>query len=421
MELKRIIAKDLRSATEMAVAQYGQDTLVISHEMVGGKTEIIIAVDVQADAETLLDGRPSTASSAITPCAADPQAFESALQSEMGGTPESDRDALRAREIVDLVRQEMASLRKELQISTRAQPVMAPMNLNPVARQIDRALEADHAPIGLRMLLSEELSQASDLAAGLSQLQSILLSTVGDRAALRGPLTGFHALMGPSGAGKTTMLAKLARQSAEAFGADSVTVISWSETRPGAWQQLQLSCARIGVDCMRCQDPAFLPTLLEEVGPRSAVFIDTPGTELTRHRQLLQQLAPEAALHIVLPADVATHQAERLLRGFPWQSLMLTKADEAHHVWGVIQALSHVPTILWHQASNGEATQNIQEMSVQNLVGFALERLQSQSLVVSLPTPHLGEDRMGAGLDETTSSAWALAQRAGHARDSRYS
>ncbi|MEY3942846.1 MAG: Signal recognition particle 54 kDa protein, partial [Pseudomonadota bacterium] len=43
MELKRILARDLRAATEKAVSLYGTDALVVSHEQVNGQTEVIVA------------------------------------------------------------------------------------------------------------------------------------------------------------------------------------------------------------------------------------------------------------------------------------------------------------------------------------------------------------------------------------------
>ncbi|MEY3572592.1 MAG: Signal recognition particle 54 kDa protein [Pseudomonadota bacterium] len=424
MELKRIIAKDLRAATEMAVAQYGPDTLVISHEMVGGKTEVIVAVDVSPDASTLIEGRPGR----TEPRGGFPQSgqagFDQALTHELHGTEPSDtsdRNAIRAREIVDLVRQEMAALKQELQLANRAQPLMAPMTQNPIARQLDRALEHDHAPLGLRMLLSEELSAVDSMAEALSRLGEILQATIGARAPLSGPLAGFHAIMGPSGSGKTTMITKLANQAAETYGADRVAVISWADNRAGAWQQIQLGCARIGIDCFRSQDPGFLPTLLEEIGHKACVLIDTPGTELSRYRQLLQEISPESALHLVLPADVATHQAERLLRGHPWQSLMLTKLDEAHHVWGTIQALSHVPTVLWERASMGESLTAWQDMSVADLVRFAIDRLSSLATLSPSESEFRRADRMSIPDANPSASAWVMTQQAGRTMDRRYS
>ena len=49
MELKRIVAQDLRSATQEAVRLYGPNTLVVSSERIKGKMEVIAAVDLKPD------------------------------------------------------------------------------------------------------------------------------------------------------------------------------------------------------------------------------------------------------------------------------------------------------------------------------------------------------------------------------------
>ena len=54
MELKRILARDTRSATEQAIALYGKDVLIISNHRVGGQTELVIALEV----ETFNGSRP---------------------------------------------------------------------------------------------------------------------------------------------------------------------------------------------------------------------------------------------------------------------------------------------------------------------------------------------------------------------------
>lgn len=49
MELKRILAKDIRRATEKAVALYGKDVLFVSNSKVNGMTEVIVAVEVEPE------------------------------------------------------------------------------------------------------------------------------------------------------------------------------------------------------------------------------------------------------------------------------------------------------------------------------------------------------------------------------------
>ena len=48
MELKRILARDTRSAMEQAIKTYGPDVLVISNHQVGGQTELVVAIEAPA-------------------------------------------------------------------------------------------------------------------------------------------------------------------------------------------------------------------------------------------------------------------------------------------------------------------------------------------------------------------------------------
>lgn len=57
MELKRILARDTRSAMEQAIKTYGPDVLVISNHQVAGQTELVVAIEVPLEAT---DERPSS-------------------------------------------------------------------------------------------------------------------------------------------------------------------------------------------------------------------------------------------------------------------------------------------------------------------------------------------------------------------------
>ena len=46
MQLKRILAKDRRTAMELATARYGKDVLVVSSQSVAGQIELVVALDV---------------------------------------------------------------------------------------------------------------------------------------------------------------------------------------------------------------------------------------------------------------------------------------------------------------------------------------------------------------------------------------
>ena len=65
MELKRILARDTRSANEKAMQLYGNDVLVISTQQVGDQTELIVAIDDRGGDN--LSSRPGADSSSNAP------------------------------------------------------------------------------------------------------------------------------------------------------------------------------------------------------------------------------------------------------------------------------------------------------------------------------------------------------------------
>ena len=55
MELQRILAKDSRSAMDQVNKLFGQDALVISNKRAKNKTELIVAVDLENNANEALE------------------------------------------------------------------------------------------------------------------------------------------------------------------------------------------------------------------------------------------------------------------------------------------------------------------------------------------------------------------------------
>lgn len=419
MELRRILARDLRAATEKAVGLYGKDALVISHEQVNGQTEVIVAVDLEADPMTLrVADREFLEPAVSTPERVEPSfapiKFGETLHRELHAietaVPEapaddSGRDQIRAREIVDLVRQEMAILRRDLRLSHSMGGLGTPL-LGGLAAQFDRALQADHTPIGLRMLITDHIQSANNSQMAISQTEALLLSSMGS-ITHEGPLAGIHVVMGPSGAGKTTTVAKLAAEAAQSMGTDQVAVLSWCDTRLGAWAQIQMGCSRLGVDCFRAQETSLLMPLLEELRGRACVIIDTPGIEMARHRTRLEELIPEAIFHLALPLDAASHQVEGLLKKHGWSSLMITKVDEAVHGWGLIAALCQRPVALYPFTGGQADGTGRQPFGTARLARLAVDHLAGE---LAHQAKQAENDRMGSATVQLAQAAQTVLQ-----------
>lgn len=437
MELRRILARDLRAATEKAVALYGDNVLVISNDQVHGQTEVIVAVELEPDplamrlADRENDSMPTERTdreSRLEP-RFEPLAFGEALNDALASretadendTPEqtysrktvakktanarvaakeeaeqsAGRDQIRAREIVDLVRQEMAILRRDLRLG-QSLAVWGQPALSGVAQQFDQALSASHAPLALRTLITSQAEAHDNVQIALAKVEEALIASMGQEV-FKGPLSGIHVVMGPSGAGKTSTAVKLAAEAAQAHGTEQVAVLSWCDSRLGAWAQIQMGCSKIGVDCFRAQETSLLLPLLEELRGRSCVIIDTPGIEMNRHRGRLQELISDARFHLVVPMDAASHQAEQLLKTHDWTSLMVTKVDEAVHGWGLISALSHRPLAVYPWTGGTADGSERNAFGTAQLARMAMDHLAGQ---MAEQARHAESDRMSHSLNQ---------------------
>lgn len=88
---------------------------------------------------------------------------------------------------------------------------------------------------------------------------------------------GVYALVGPTGVGKTTTLAKLAARCVAREGRDQVAMLTTDLFRIGALEQLQIYGRLMGVPAHSVRDAGELRRLLAELGNRKIVLIDTTG------------------------------------------------------------------------------------------------------------------------------------------------
>jgi flagellar biosynthesis GTPase FlhF len=435
MELKRILAKDLRRATEKAVKLYGEDVLVISNAKVNGQHEVIVAVDLGA--EPAHEDSPWLQANRSTDDG-DTKLFQTALresvreQKELSDDIEDDvtydsvlrqraqaessnsstdrraadhRDYIRGREIVDLVRDELAAIRKEFKMAQRVNAWQSESPARSAVKPLVAALAEASIPVSLRTLLVDHVSTMDDLAQAKQSLHAHLSKSMGEHWA-KLPQRGVHAITGPAGAGKTMMVARLARTAAERKGPESVAVISYADQRAGAWSQIQMLCAQAGVDCLRANDPETLKILLGELGQRHLVLIDTPGVEVFTRIEQIRSCSSDIACHLLLPADAAGTTVRKYLVDAPnpWHSLMASRLDEATQPWALIQVLCDKPVPLSAASHSPLATEGCTVLTANELVTLAIRGL---SVEMPLVADELVDD---SGIEVTDPSVMTAAQ-----------
>lgn len=145
---------------------------------------------------------------------------------------------------------------------------------------------------------------------------------------------GAWALVGPTGSGKTTTLAKLAARAVDAVGARQVALASLDAYRIGAHEQTRTYADLLGVELIRLDTPEALPLALRKFAHKQVVLLDTPGFSPRDERiaSLRAQLdAMGARQLLVLPAGMQGPVVETMLSAYGGPQLIaciLTKLDE---------------------------------------------------------------------------------------------
>ena len=147
---------------------------------------------------------------------------------------------------------------------------------------------------------------------------------------------GVIALLGPTGAGKTTTIAKLAARFAARHRARDVALVTTDTERTGAREQLHALGRRLGITVCDAEGPDGLSRALDQLADYPLVLVDTAGYGL-RDRALLRQIlwvraSSRVRSLLVLPANAHPGDLNELLRRYrpaAPEGVVLTKLDES--------------------------------------------------------------------------------------------
>ncbi|WP_051319047.1 flagellar biosynthesis protein FlhF [Chitinimonas koreensis] len=148
---------------------------------------------------------------------------------------------------------------------------------------------------------------------------------------------GVYALVGPTGVGKTTTVAKLAARATLKHGAARVALITTDGYRIGAQDQLRIYGKILGVPVYAVTDETDLAQTLADLRNRHMVLIDTVGMS-QRDQRVVEQIAllagqttPVKRL-LLLSANAQGTTLDDVVRRYHGEGLsgcIFTKTDEA--------------------------------------------------------------------------------------------
>ncbi|MEW6560352.1 MAG: flagellar biosynthesis protein FlhF [Pseudomonadota bacterium] len=240
------------------------------------------------------------------------------------------------------MRHELQDLRQWMQSQMSGLADAGP--LTPVGEQLQ---SLGFSTARARQLGSQALNLRGALAAYLGKGLQVAADPVS--------APGIYALVGPTGAGKTTTIAKLAARLVLRHGTGAVALITTDTYRIGGVEQLKIYGRILGVPVAVARDGEELQQHLRDFADRRYVLIDSIGlsprdVRMAEQMQWLQALGDSVTRLLVVGAGLApTAYAElwALYRRLPVAAAILTKLDESPSFGAALQWLVESSVPLW--------------------------------------------------------------------------
>lgn len=392
MNIKRIIEKDTRTAFEKIKALYGEDTAILSNKKVGSQVEVVVAIDLndgsyqlQTDPEAEVGEVVSKPRKKIHTNYADAPKVDWMQARRTAEQQVKPTETLTEKESIEQVRKllektrpepdtssvsgveedkatqpsisslalEMSMLRDMFQTHLEQTAMLQKESLTLDAKDILRTLEQQCVlPEQLVKLQSELVAKSNEpvLSQTLSWFNERLCSAEFD------PVKegGIYALVGLSGVGKTTTIAKLASQGALIHGRERIALVTLDHNRIGSREQMNLFAMMLGVDVINASSTRELKSKLAGLSEKRLVLIDTAGVSLRSNGlpvlvDALTESHRQLKVILTLAANNQTainRQNVDALKGKVC-GCVATKLDETLSLGGIVSSLvdSQIPVI----------------------------------------------------------------------------
>ena len=203
---------------------------------------------------------------------------------------------------------------------------------------------------------------------------------------------GVVAVIGASGVGKTTTVAKLAARFAAKHGRESVALITTDAIKVGGQDQLLTFGKLLGIPVQLATDSEQLIAALRQCKDKKLVLIDSAGASL-RDLKLNQELSRIKMLGgpvknlLVVSATSQLGLSEQVVLDYAHadiRAIVVTKIDEAVSLGSALSMLTRSKLPLAYSC-NGQAISDIAVAKIQSLLtnGFAMMEWSEKSSLLN--------------------------------------
>ncbi|NQZ53428.1 MAG: flagellar biosynthesis protein FlhF [Piscirickettsiaceae bacterium] len=351
MKIKRFQAADVRQAIKEVRDVLGPDAVILSNTRVDGGVEIVAATDYD-EQEFKRSSQPDTnhrsqqtkveINPSIEPARPTPPDRPQSVQNVWSQEPTLVQMRKEISGIKDMLQNQMSDL------AWKDMERISPTQVQLLQRHLQMGIHID-----LAKQLTTQTSSTTDLETAWQHSLGSLANQIEiqqDNIINNG---GIYALVGPTGVGKTTTIAKIAARCALKHGAKNVALITTDCYRIGGQEQLRTYARILGVPIRVAKTHQELSDSLNDLLDRRFILIDTAGMnqrdmQLTERFALLKNQSPNIKNYLTLSATTQVNVLNDIINAFSHLELsgcILTKTDEANSLGGAISAMirHHLP------------------------------------------------------------------------------
>lgn len=374
MKIRRYLDKDTRSAMGRVRQDLGPDAVIVSNRNIGGQIELVAAVDLdEAQLAAAASAPAERPIASVTPL---PQAFDTPLKPVPGGAQEAST--------LFALQREMESLRSMIEgrlsnTSWQDAASAAPANSALLARLGRLGLSRS-----LSGLIADAMPEGGDIESNWTRALGLLAQRIPvaepDALLSQG---GIVCLVGATGVGKTTTLAKLAARYVKRFGRDKLAILTTDCYRIGAQEQLQTLATHLQVPALATTDARSLKRALSRLGDKRLVLIDTAGLSqqdplLQKQFKMINSVGYTVRSHVVLPASAQLQVLQQTVDAFGADSLagaILTKLDETTAMGSVLDVVAERGLPVQYACNGQKVPRDLKPASGADLISLAVKSM----------------------------------------------
>jgi flagellar biosynthesis protein FlhF len=380
MQYFTIQARSNREAIEKMKSTYGEDARILTHRAIrlGGFLGLFSAEGVEVTGYLSEDGGRKK-------------------KADVEEEKKKILESVRKEQTLQVLLKEIQGLRESLE-SRPAAAAPPPAEAHPSLRQLEDLLATNEfSPEFIASLRERARKEFSlDALENYGLLQNAAIEWIGERIEIDAPLrfgargTRIVIIVGPTGVGKTTTIAKLAAIYGLGDGkssARSVRIITIDNYRIAAKQQIETYAEIMRIPVSMVESAADLQKCLALYQDTGLILVDTIGrsprdlAKLAEMKEILAACGSQASVYLALAATTKGSDTEEILRQFApfgYRAIILTKLDETMRIGNIISCLARHQKPVAYLCDGQGVPQDLEEATVvrllMNMEGFRIDR-----------------------------------------------